>query len=175
MSLRNEAVAFEPPQREQRELRPANGNYPSIARAQLGGLSQGLGEAPWTPVLLRPNANLNVRRGAIEGFVRTCERWKLSQAEQVLLLGYGGDERAAQPIFMGRTRPSQDIRDRTGYVLSISIGLAALYNDSIDAEIDWLRRPHATLGGATPLDFMLDGRMLSMIRVHDLVMIERGL
>lgn len=175
MPLRHEAIAFELPQREQRELRPANGNYPSIGRAQLGGLSHGLGEASRAPVLLHPNANFNVRRGAVEGFVRTCERWELSAAEQVVLLGYGGDDLAAQPVLMGRTRASQDIRDRTGYVLSISIGLAALYNDSIDAETNWLKRPHRALGGVSPLNFMLDGRMLSMIRVHDLVMIERGL
>ncbi|MEY9604241.1 hypothetical protein ABIA00_003319 [Bradyrhizobium ottawaense] len=175
MPLRNEAAAFAPPQTEQREMRPASGNYPSMARAQLGSLAHGLGEAQWAPVLLHPSANLNVRRGAIEGFVRTCERWKLSHAEQVVLLGYRDDERAAQPVLLGRTRPSQDVRDRTGYLLSISIGLAALYNDSIDAEIDWLRRPHPALGGVAPLNAMLDGKMLSMIRVHDMVMIERGL
>lgn len=162
------------PNLEQGEPRPANGNYPATATS-LGNLALGLSPAAPEQVNAPLSANARLRRGAVEGFVRTCERWRLSHIEQVILLGYRGDELTAQPVLMGRTRASQDVRDRAGYLLSISIGLAALYGDSIDAELAWLGRPHQALQGTTPLNFMLDGKMVSMIRVHGLVMAERGL
>lgn len=163
------------PQVEQGVPRPANGNFPATVTA-FGNLAIGLSPAELEPGNSTSlNANARLRRGVVEGFVRTCERWKLSHGEQVILLGYRGDELTAQPVLMGRTRASQDVRDRAGYLLSISIGLAALYGDSIDAELAWLSRPHPALQGATPLDVMLDGKMVSMIRVHSLVMAERGL
>lgn len=169
-----EVIAFPSQPREQSESKGFGDNNPGMIASLSGNLALGLTPNQWGPQT-QPNANSGMRRGAVEGFVRTCERWKLSHSEQVVLLGYRGDDLAAQPVLTGRTRASQDIRDRTGYVLSISIGLAALYNDSIDAEINWLKRPHEALSGASPLNVMLDGKMLSLIRVHALVMMERGL
>jgi hypothetical protein len=155
-------------------LQGPGGNSLTANAAVFGNTALGLTPMDWVPETA-PSGNARIRKGAIEGFVRTCERWRLTRPEQIVLLGYRGDELAAQPILTGRVRPSQDVLDRSGYVLSISIGLAALYNDSVDAEIEWLTRPHTTLGQATPLSSMLDGKMLSMIRVHDLVSTERGL
>lgn len=174
MPLENQIIPFAPPQRSD-QGRPASpfGND-WVSGGVLGNVVLGL--VPGTPDR-QPHVQVNtqLRRGAVEGFVRTCERWRLRFPDQVILLGYRGNEFAAQPILLGRVRPSQDVLDRTGYILSISIGLASLYQESIEAEIGWLKRAHSSLAGAAPLDVMLDGKMLSMIRVHTLVMAERGL
>jgi hypothetical protein len=130
--------------------------------------------------VLRPNIwgeaneNVKVRKGAIDGFVKTCERWRLSQPDQIILLGYSGSELAGLPILMGRARPSQDVLDRTGYVLGISIGLSALFDNSIPNEVDWLTNIHPHLN-ATPMQTMLSGKMTDMIRVANLVLRERAL
>jgi hypothetical protein len=130
--------------------------------------------------VLRPNLwketneNVKARKGAIDGFVKTCERWRLIQSDQIILLGYSGNELAGLPVLMGRVRPSQDVLDRTGYVLSISIGLSALFNNSIPSEVDWLTKAHSSLN-ATPMQTMLSGKMLDMIRVANLVSHERAL
>ncbi|MBR1235619.1 DUF2384 domain-containing protein [Bradyrhizobium sp. AUGA SZCCT0182] len=182
MPLNNEVIPFAPrPRSQQGQAYPLQERASALAgnllttNAQLGNTALGLSRLVSIDQAAPPIANPRVRRGAIEGFVRTCERWRLDSRKQVILLGYPGNELAAQPILMGRVRPSQDALDRTGYVLSISIGLSAIYNDSVGAELDWLSRPHSALGQVAPLDFMLDGRMPSMMRVNDLVSTERGL
>lgn len=128
---------------------------------------------PWaeTQTLNRPVT----RKGVVEGFTRTCERWGLTRAQQIVLLGYSGNELLAQPILLGRARASRDVEDRTGYVLSISIGLGALFDNSVRAELDWLRRPHKDLANTSPMDFMLRGGMFDIVRVNELVQKERGL
>jgi hypothetical protein len=121
------------------------------------------------------NENVKVRKGVIDGFVRTSERWRLKQPQQIVLLGYPGNELAGLPILQGRVRPSQDVMDRIGYVLGISIGLGALFNNSIPNEVDWLNQPQHSLGGAAPMEIMMSGKMLDMIRIFALVSRERAL
>src|SRR5437879_6406375 len=62
-------------------------------------------------------------RGVMDGFVKTCQRWGLSRKEQLILLGYGGDgEFLGRQLLNGRWLvPSQDVKDRAGYILGISI------------------------------------------------------
>jgi hypothetical protein len=121
------------------------------------------------------NENKKTRKGAIDGFVRTCERWKLGKSDQIILLGYTGNDLAAIPVLDGRIRASQDVLDRTGYVLGISLGLAALFDNSTSDELAWLNHTHPDLSQTTPMDCMLQGRMTDMIRVFDLVSRERAL
>lgn len=116
-----------------------------------------------------------LRRGAADGFINTCERWRLAKSDQIALLGYAGDEFGAERVLRNQIRASQDVLDRTGYVLGISIGLSALFNNSIDAELAWLNRPHAQLGNVTPMAHMLQGKMLGLINVFQLVSQERAL
>lgn len=155
---------------------------PSLAqeRPELGqrlGRVSGLRETNLIVANAWPQANENAkpRRGLIDGFVKTCERWRLSRPEQMILLGYPNNEIAATPVLDGRVRASQDVKDRTGYVLNISIGLAALFGGSIENEVSWLSRPHEALGQSSPMQKMLSGRMIDMIKVHELVLRERAL
>ena len=115
-------------------------------------------------------------RGIFDAFVKTCQRWRLNPDDQLTLLGYQVDDFVGRQVLAGRMMPaSRDVRDRVGYVVGISLGLSALFGDSLDAENLWLRTERRELRGQSPLDYMLEGRMINLIKVSDLAIHERGL
>jgi Antitoxin Xre/MbcA/ParS C-terminal toxin-binding domain len=114
--------------------------------------------------------------GLIEAFVKTCQRWRLSERDQSVLLGYGTNPPLAREITSGRYRElPQDVRDRVGYIVGISVGLGTVFDEAVRAELDWLRRPHPKLANRSPLNVMLMGHMAQLITVSDLVAEERAL
>jgi antitoxin Xre/MbcA/ParS-like protein len=114
--------------------------------------------------------------GLIEGFVKTCQRWRLNEREQSVLLGYGTNPPLAREITSGRYRDlPQDVRDRVGYIVGISVGLGTVFDEAVPAELDWLHRPHPKLANRSPLSVMLMGHMAQLITVSDLVAEERAL
>lgn len=116
------------------------------------------------------------RPGVIDAFIKTCQRWGLSDKQQIILLGYADNEFLGSQLLNGRwLRSSQDVKDRAGYILGISIGLGALFDESVEAEVTWLNTDHPKLEGATPLAFMLGGRMVSLMSVAQVVAEEREL
>jgi hypothetical protein len=117
-----------------------------------------------------------VPRGLMEAFVKTCQRWRLNEHEQTVLLGYGTNPSLAREMMSGRYADlPQDVRDRVGYTIGISVGLGAVFDEAVQAELDWLHKPHPKLGSRTPLRVMLMGRMAQLITVSDLVAEERAL
>jgi hypothetical protein len=113
--------------------------------------------------------------GLLEGLVKTCQRWRLAKRQQAVLLGCS-DTASAEELLSGRYLSlSQDVKDRIGYVVGISVGLGMLFNESIDAELDWLNRPHPKLHNQSPLAHILQGRMAQLIAVSALVDEERAL
>lgn len=123
-----------------------------------------------------PQQVVGPRNGTIEAFVKTCQRWRLSQDQQVVLLGYKGSEFFGREFLEGRLiAPPQDVRERAGYVLAISIGLGSLFNDSENAELTWLKAPREELSGDSPLAYMLEGRMTNLMYVATMVAHERGM
>jgi hypothetical protein len=126
-----------------------------------------------TPHFVQPTAP---PQGVMDGFVKTCQRWGLTEAQELLLLGYGDNEFLGLQLLSGRwLRPSQDVKDRVGYVVGISVGLGAIFNEVLEAEVRWLKTVHPRLGGKTPLDYMLGGRMSALMTVSYLVEEERAL
>jgi hypothetical protein len=116
------------------------------------------------------------RRGAMDAFVNTCQRWKLSHQETLILLGYGDNPFLGRQILDSRMLATpQDARDRAAYVLAISVGLGTLFNETADAERKWLGLSHTKLNGKAPLAFMLEGRMANIFVVLQLVERERNL
>ena len=111
----------------------------------------------------------------MDAFVNTCQRWNLSDNEKLVLLGYGDNAFLGNQILRSRMLASQDVRDRAAYVLAISVGLGAVFNEVADAERRWLNLPNSKLNGKTPLTFMLEGRMGNILMVLRLVEEERGL
>lgn len=116
------------------------------------------------------------RPGLIDAFIKTCQRWSLNDKEQITLLGYADNEFLGSQLLEGRwLRPSQDVKDRAGYVLGISVGLGALFDESVEAEVSWLNTPHPKLRGVPPLALMLGGRMASLMTVAQVVAEAREL
>jgi uncharacterized protein (DUF2384 family) len=115
-------------------------------------------------------------RGVMEAFVKTCQRWRLNEHEQAVLLGYGTNPPLAREMMSGRwVDLPQDVRDRVGYIVGISVGLGAVFDEAVQAELDWLHRPHSKLADRAPLSIILMGHMAQLITVSDLVAEERAL
>jgi hypothetical protein len=116
------------------------------------------------------------RSGTIDAFVKTCQRWHLSPAQQIILLGYKGSEFFGLQILDGLIlSPPQDVRDRVGYVLAISVGLGFMFDDSERDELGWLHTPRQAFNGNSSLAHMLKGRMENLMDVATMVAHERGL
>src|SRR5947209_992001 len=129
---------------EDRELRQIQ-----IARPMFARIPQQLAEPPafaertgtllerlrTQPQAIHPLQTPVVRRGLMDAFVKTCQRWRLSEQEQIILLGYRENEFLGAKLLNGRfLHPPQDVRDRAAYILSISVGLGAVFDESINAE-----------------------------------------
>jgi hypothetical protein len=120
-------------------------------------------------------SQIAVPTGMFDAFVKTCQRWRLARPEQWTLLGYKNQQFLGDQLLLGYMPPrTQDVRDRIGYILAISLGLGTLFNEQIQPELDWLTTEHRLLQ-ATPLDFMLRGRMVNLFTVADIVSRERAL
>ena len=115
-------------------------------------------------------------RGVVDAFVKTCQRWKLGEHDQMVLLGYEPHDVVGQRVLAGDILPSaQDFEDRVGYVVGISLGLEALFGVNAEAEMGWLREPRIELDDNSPLTFMLEGHMANLFTISELVVHERGL
>jgi uncharacterized protein (DUF2384 family) len=79
-------------------------------------------------------------------------------------------------MMSGRYRDlPQDVLDRVGYVVGISVGLGAVFDEAAQPELEWLHKPHPKLGNRAPLIVMLMGHMAQLITVSSLVAEERAL
>jgi hypothetical protein len=147
------------------------GKASGLARLQDAHVQQG-GESEATTFSRRAN---QPGPGMFDAFVKTCQRWRLEEPEQATLLGYKSHEFLGQMLLRGYVPPrTQDVRDRIGYVMAITLGLGTLFDENVDAEISWLQTEHPLLK-EPPLAFMLRGRMINLITVADIVRAERAL
>jgi hypothetical protein len=168
-----------------RLLHSEQGLGPAVFRPQVDpseDVAEELRRRVYTPVWFQFVAGLQQNqpgapiRGLMDAFVRTCQRWRLSPSQQAILLGYGSNQLLAVDFLSGRyLNLPQDVKDRIGYTIGISIGLGALFNESIQAEMDWLNTPHPRLRNRSPLSVMLAGRMAELIATSALVDQERAL
>jgi hypothetical protein len=104
--------------------------------------------------------------GLITSFSNTCHRWQLPESDHLVLLGYGDNHHLGKQILYGRLNAPQDTRARASCIVSISIGLGALFNENATAEMHWLRTANARLDGKTPLALMLEGDYLYLFAVR---------
>jgi hypothetical protein len=133
------------------------------------------GLAPVVTTQLLPTQPAAAGRGVIGAFVKICQRWHLSRADQIVLLGFKGSEFFGEQLLEGNLlSPPQDAVERAGYVMAISIGLGSLFDDAEGAELAWLNTNRDDLNGRSPLAYMLEGRMSHVMEVALLVNRERG-
>ena len=133
-----------------------------------------LGADPVPPI--RPRAEEQGRpQGIVSAFVSVCERWNLARDAQCKLLGFPpGDFVAQELLGGGLSASSQDVRERVGYVVGISIALGGLFDRNHEAELAWLNQRRAKLDGKSPLQWMLQRRMINLVQVSELLREERG-
>jgi hypothetical protein len=106
---------------------------------------------------LPPTQPATTKSGVLDAFAKTCQRWHLSPEQQIILLGYKGSEFFGLQLLEGRVlTPPQDVRERAGYILAISIGLSSLFDESEQAELAWLNKPREALNGHSALAYMLE-------------------
>ena len=112
----------------------------------------------------------------IKVFIKTCERWRLDEEQQLILLGYGAEGYLQWSIFFANFNVQlRDVEDRAGYVIGISLGLNALFQDKLEAELSWLNEPRDKLNSKSAIDYMLEGGMVNLIVVSEMVKRERGI
>ena len=115
-------------------------------------------------------------RGSLDGYVKTCQRWRLEPDKQMILLGYEPHDGVGRHVLSGVHIPSsQDFRDRIAYVLLISLGLGSMFNEVVEAELNWLNKARPELNDQSAFDYMLEGHMSNLFVIADLVELERGL
>jgi Protein of unknown function (DUF2384) len=51
------------------------------------------------------------------------------------------------------------------YIVSISLGLGALYDESAGVEREWMNMPHPSLGGSTPANCVFEGKAKAVLDV----------
>lgn len=119
---------------------------------------------------------ISVTNGIIDAFIKTCQRWKLAKEQQITLLGYLENPTFGDSVLQGLIFPgSQDITDRIGYILDISLGLGTLFNDLVSDELAWLNTIREDMNNKSALNLMLMGHMSNLMTVADRVRRERGL
>ena len=115
------------------------------------------------------------QRGLMASFSNTCHRWQLSEEAHLILLGFAEDRYLGEQILYGRLNPPRDTRARASCVVSISVGLGALFNENAAAELHWLQTPISRLNEKTPLSLMLEGDYQNLFAVRREVERARGL
>ena len=100
----------------------------------------------------------------------------MDEEQQWILLGYGAEGDVRRRIFFDNFNVlSRDVEDRAGYVIGISLGLSALFQDKLEAELSWLNEPRAKLNSKSAIDYMLEGGMVNLIVVSEMIKRERGI
>ena len=130
-----------------------------------------------TPGDFSRNSGRRRPRGILDAYVKTCQRWNLGPDKQMILLGYEPDDVFGLHMLSGHILPpaSKDFRDRISYILCIGLGLGTVFNEAVEAELNWLNRTRPELNDKSAFDHMLEGHMSNLFIVANLVEHERGL
>ena len=115
-------------------------------------------------------------KGIFDPFIKFADRWSLTHSERFQLLSIGADSLMATLILSGNRLPNfRDLTDRATYFVGIGIGLFSLFGGNVDAERRWLDHPRDSFNGKSAFDFMLEGPVINIYRVLEMLNRERGL
>ncbi len=117
------------------------------------------------------------RRQLAKMVIRLFERWKLSTADQLELLGLSANSRRMLTQYKnGKAFPtSRDLLDRIGWLLVIHQDLRTLYPENPALCYAWIQLRNRHLGNLTPLETMKEQGMIGLFRVAQLLenLVER--
>jgi len=111
----------------------------------------------------------------LRAFANIAERWGLSVAEQLTLLGIASRSTYFKWRREHEPRLSQDTLERLSYLLGIYKALQILLPDARAAD-EWVRKPNTAspFGGRSALERMLSGQVADLYVVRQYLDAERG-
>lgn len=115
--------------------------------------------------------------GPVQFFSKLLEAWNLDDLQSAcMLLGYEkSGESDVRAILEGRVRlEKRDEKDRIAELFVIRKALLSVFRDR-KVENQWLREPQEILGGASPLDLLLEGSWPNLLRVRQFAELMAGL
>ncbi len=116
------------------------------------------------------------RHVIIKVFANTCRRWQLNNQQQLILLGYRGNDAIGGELLAGHTNElPRDVEDRAGLVIGIGLGLSAIFGNNVEAELSWLNLHRNVLGRKSAKEYMLDGGMVNLFTISEMINRERGI
>jgi hypothetical protein len=121
-------------------------------------------------------SNFSSAGGAgLRAFANIAERWGLSVAEQLTLLGIGSRSTYFKWRREHEPRLPQDTLERLSYLLGIYKALQILLPDTGAADA-WVRKPNSAspFGGRSALDRMLSGQVADLYVVRQYLDAMRG-
>lgn len=102
--------------------------------------------------------------GPVAVLKRIADIWKVSDAELAIILACDSTHEARDIIEGRRGLLPPNQASRVRYLFSVHETLSELLRDE-KAEARWLRRRSRDLGGLTPLEVLLRGRIEGILRV----------
>ena len=107
---------------------------------------------------------------------RLLDRWKISTADQLELLGLSRTSRAQISKYRngGAVPSSRDMLDRIGWLLSIHKSLRLLYPRNEHVRYTWVKRRNKILDDQRPLDIMKNQGLIGVARVARYLDFLRG-
>jgi hypothetical protein len=111
----------------------------------------------------------------LRAFTGIAEAWRLTVAEQLVLLGLASRSTYFKWRRDPRPRLPRDTLERLSYLLGIYKALQILLPDPAAADA-WPRRPNAAtlFGGRSALELMLGGQVADLFLVRQYLDAERG-
>ncbi|HTJ53922.1 MAG TPA: hypothetical protein VL380_00745 [Nitrosospira sp.] len=121
--------------------------------------------------------DISAATGPVQFFSRLLEVWNISNLQSAcMLLGYEkSGESDVRDILTGRAQlETRDEKDRIAELFVIRKVLLSVFRDR-KVENQWLRERQEILGGASPLDLLLEGSWPNLLRVRQLAELMAGL
>lgn len=118
----------------------------------------------------------NVTGSLLPSILKIFRQWRLTAAQQMILLGLGSEETLCswkrQP---DKAKLTRDQLERTSYILGIFKSLQVLLPEQTQAD-RWLATPNdnSLFKGTKPLDHMLAGQVSDLAAVRNFLDAERG-
>jgi hypothetical protein len=105
------------------------------------------------------------------------DRWKLTNEDQLNLLGLSTTSRAMLGKYRkgGALSLSRDMQDRVGWLLAIHKALRLLFPRNEALRYGWVKRRNKSLNNLAPLDLMKEEGLIGIAKVARYLDFQRGL
>ena len=122
-----------------------------------------------------PGEASNRLAGPVQFVLKLLELWHLEADDAVGLLGFDPMDADHVAAVLGGTERfrRRDVRDRISHLFWIRKTLWPLFRN-LETENQWLREPHSTLAGRSPLSLLVDGSMEDLLLAREYVEAAAG-